>query len=306
MESDNQTAYLLFSADCESTAHAVQDAALGERNVRGLQQILAAAEARGTFFVIPTDMEAGAAMYRDLIADGHEVALHLHPADLGYEEFLGVYGPDEQRQIITEAVERFEQAAGFRPRAFRPGYASFTDHTFAILAELGFTHGGDSMPGRVLPECASVWAGAPEDPHYANAANAVIAGSLDFLEIPLTVDQASRMWGGKTPQDLRVELVDAKNHWYTIKKSLDRQTAAGAALPCLSMFTHNIFDYGEPGGFRRLTLEKMIQHAKTIAADLGYGFAGVTHQTYSELFRRRLPPEQAKGASLKLDVSGRG
>ena len=48
----------------------------------------------------------------------------------------------------------------------------------------------------------------------------LLSGGLDFVVIPQTIDPDSRMWGGKTPLDLRVELVDAKNHWYTIHKAV--------------------------------------------------------------------------------------
>lgn len=48
---------------------------------------------------------------------------------------------------------------------------------------------------------------------------------MNFVDLPPTVDPDSRMWGGAQPLNLRVELVDAKNHWYTIDKAVRRQIA---------------------------------------------------------------------------------
>ncbi len=227
MTAEDSVVYFNLSTDCEATGPAVADAALGKRATQGLAAILDAEGWRGSFFVIPTDIEAHGALYREIAERGHEVGFHVHPAAQGYAEFCGLYGPETQEKIISEAVERFVQVMGEPPQGFSMGYASANDYTYPILAKLGFTHGMCSMPGRILPECASVWAGAPLFMHYAHPHNRVLPGALDFVEIPATIDWESRMWGGKHPQYLRVELVDAKNHFYTmrlLRKLLSQQS----------------------------------------------------------------------------------
>ena len=302
----DENIYYAAVIDCEATQHAVDDASLGERASQAFGEILLANGAVGTYFVIPTDLEAHAALYRQLEKGGHEIGLHVHPADLGYEEFLGVYGPEDQRQIIGTAAERFAQVMGRRPRSVCIGYASGNDHTFSAMAEEGFKQGMLSIPTRVLPECASVWAGAPLGIHYANAYNRILPGTVDLVSIPLTLDPDSRMWGGKHPQDLRIELVDAKNHWYTIAKAVDRQIASEPPVKYLASGTHNIFDYSDERDFRRETLIKVIEHARNICQSKGHDMVGTTYETIAQLFRQRCPLDQAKGPRLELDTRGRG
>ncbi len=299
----NSTFFLLVMVDCEATQHSLQDPALGERAVRGLMEIAAEKDFSLTLFATPGDLAASAALYGEATSRNHEVGLHLHPADLGYDDFLGVCGSDIQRRILSEAMDRFVDAMGASPKAFSPGYFSANDYTFPLLAELGFSHGCMSVPGRVLPECASVWAGAPLDTHYANPNNRLLAGGLDFVNFPATVDPDSLMWGGKHPQDLRVELVDAKNHWYTIAKAVERQMHNPPPICTIRVTTHNTFEYGDRRDFRRQTLVKMIDHTRKIVTDAGAELSPVTAQQAAALYRRVSPPHDA--ARLELDTRAR-
>ena len=301
MTAEDSVVYFNLSTDCEATGPAVADAALGRRATQGLAAILDAEGWRGSFFVIPKDIEAHGALYQELAERGHEVGLHVHPAAQGYAEFCGLYGPETQEKIISEAVERFVQVMGDPPRGFSMGYASANDYTYPILAKLGFTHGMCSMPGRIMPEWASVWAGAPLFMHYASAHNRILPGTLGFVEIPGTVDWESRMWGGKHAQDLRIELVDARNHYYTIEKSLQRQIAEKVPVKLIHALTHNLFEYGTPGNFRRDTLEGVVIHAKDIAAACGYQVVARTLQEVAQLYVQRVPQEETK---LELDRRG--
>ena len=297
--------YLLIGVDCEATQHSIGNPQLGARAVDGLLEIMATEDLLGTFFVIPTDLEASPKLYKAAAESGHEVGLHIHPADQGYEEFLGVYGPEEQRKIISEAADRFGQVMGHAPKSLCPGYFSANDYTFGVLVDLGFSHGRISLPTRMLPECASVWAGAPLDIHYAHRHNRLLPGRLDFVEIPHTIDPESRMWGGKNPQDLRVELVDAKNHWYTINKAVERQLAEDVTVTYISILTHNVFDYGDTGDFRRETLQKMIKHTRDIVSSAGGKILKATHEDVAKVYRQRVPIGRASGPRLELDTRGR-
>ncbi len=301
---DNQF-FVSVRADCEATAHAVKNPALGERSVRGLLDVLKREGLKGTLYVIPTDLEASAGLYREAGAQGCEIGLHVHPADLGAEEFLGVLGPDGQRAVLAQARDRFAAAMGRAPESLCIGYHSANDYTFPLLVELGFRHGTNSTPTRNLPECASVWAGAPLDAHYAHPWNRLLPGWLDFVELPSTLDPDSRMWGGKHPQDLRVELVDAKNHWYTIAKAVDRQLREATPVKRIEISTHNIFDFSDPRDFRRETLEKMIAHMKRILSDRGCTLIPATAETTAAAFRAACPLPAPGAGRLKLDTRGR-
>ena len=295
-----------FQVDCEATQRTINNPALGERAVRGLSEVLGQAGLKATFVVIPPDLKAHAALYRELEAEGHEVGLHTHPAEQGYEEFLGVYGFDDQKRIIGEGAEIFADALGHMPLTFTPGYCSANDYTFPALAALGFRHGTVSLPTRNLPQCVCVWGNSPQDVHYAHRYNRCLAGDLDFVDVPPTIDAESRMWGGAHPQDLRIELVDAKNHWYTIYKSVRRQLAAGDALPVkyLKGSTHNIFDYSDPRDFRRETLFGVIAAIRQIVAKEGAGLVPATTADIAAAYRARVPLAPG-GSKLALDTRGR-
>lgn len=297
--------YFNLQIDCESTQHALQNPALGERAIRGLGEVLAQTGTRGTFFVIPGDIEIHSAIYKELEAQGHEVGLHIHPADMGYEEFFGVQSGETQKKILIEASDSFAQAMGRKPVSFCPGYASANDFTFGVLEELDFTHGMVSLPTRNLPQCACIWASAPLDPHYPHRYNRSLVGDVDFVELPVTVDPESRMWGGGHPQDLRVELVDAKNHWFTMNKAVQRQLGAKAPLVQLHAITHNIFDYSAPENFRRETYVGMVEGARQIAAANELHFQAATLAEMAAVYRTAVRLEGISLSALELDTRGR-
>ncbi len=286
----------------EWAQHRFHDASLGERATRGFAEILEAHSLWGTFYINARDLVDHSPLYSNLQDSGHEVAIHVDPSDLGYQEFLGLYGPEEQEKVIGEATDRYAQAMGYRPQSICIGYYSANDYTFPVIANAGYTQGSLSLPTRILPECASVWAGAPLDIHYTHAHNRLLPGSLDLVNIPPTVDPDSRLWGGKQPQDLRIELVDAKNHWYTINKAVDRMVASDVPVKYISATTHNTFDYSDPYDFRRETLMKVIEHIQNICTTKGYHFVGTTQKQLGEIFRRCCPLLEAESIALQQDT----
>ena len=295
--------HFAIKIDCESTQPAIQNADLGRRSSSGFGDVLESAGCKGTFYCIPSEVTANKDVYHDLKSRGHQVGLHVHAADLGFEEFLGIYGPEEQRDIIKKFTDQFEQAMGYRPNGICLGYGSCNDYTRPVLVELGYDHGMTQIPGRILPECASVAAGAPTEPYYAHRWNRVLTGDLDFVEIPCTVDPDSRMWGGKHPQDLRIELVDAKNHYYTILKAVQRQRRDDIPVKTVVASTHNIFGYDDPHDFRRQTLEGVIAHVKGIAEQHELELIGVTEQEIADAYRAAVP---LPTGNVRLTLDRRG
>ena len=293
-----------WSIDCEATQHSVNDAELGRRGSAGYADILDEHNLKGTFFMIPRDAESDPALYTSIMERGHEIGLHLHPGDEGYFEFAGVMGPDEQHELVAKAKDRWAQAMGFQPETFCMGYASANDYTFGALEDNGFKYGQLSLPGRRLPETACVWEGAPLNVHYANRWNRLLPGTMDFVDIPHTVDLESYMWGGKHPQDLRVELVDAKNHWYTINKAVMRQLHNDAVpVKVIRGVTHNTFDYSDPTNFRRLTLYGMIDAIQRILDNNDCELKAATCKDIADAFRAAVPKIDPKD-KLKLDRRG--
>lgn len=299
-----ETFWVNWSIDCEATQHSIADPELGYRGASGYADILDKYGFRGTFFVIPGDAASNPSFYRSLIDRGHEIGLHLHPGDEGFFEFTGVMGPDEQRECVRVAKERWRDALGVEPIALCMGYGSANDYTYPVLEELGFRHGQVSIPGRRLAATASVWEGAPFDVHYTNRFNRLLPGDLDFVEVPHTVDPESYMWGGKHPQDLRVELVDAKNHWYTIHKDVVRQLAQGdKPIRVIRGVTHNTFDYTDPSNFRRETLIRMLDAVRAILSEARCEIKPATVGEIAAEYRSRVPKIDPK-KHMRLDRRG--
>ena len=93
---------------------------------------------------------------------------------------------------------------------------------------------------------------------------------MDFVEVPHTVDLDILHVGGRHPQDYRVELVDAKNHWYTAQKSVMAQIGnPKVPIKIVRGVTHNTFDYSDPRNFRRETLRDMISGLSAILQECG-------------------------------------
>ena len=296
--------WILWSLACEATQHSVRDPDLGERGTRGFAEVLDTYGIKGTFLVIAGDIESRPSLYRDLHAAGHEMGIHVHPADEGYLEFAGVMGPDEQREMFLKANDRWAQVMGFMPETLAMGYASANDYTYAALEAAGFDHGNISLVGRRLPECACVWEGMTPFIHYANRWNRLLPGDMDFIEIPHTVDQESRMWGGKHAQDYRAELVDAKNHWYTAFKAVRRQKDDPAIpVKIIRGTTHNTFDLSDPKNFRRQTLIGMIEGLRDILDGEGCDSRWTPWRDAADAFRKTVPKTDIR-KHLTLDRRG--
>lgn len=297
--------YFNIHIDCEATQRSINNPSLGEHAIKGILDIIEKEQLKATFMVIPGDIVVHKHIYREIEKAGHEIGLHLHPAEQGYSEFLGLHSFEEQVKIINEAVNIFSDVMGRRPISFTPGYFSANDHTFPALIETGFKCGNVSCPTRNLPQCASIWGNSPLDIYYPHRNNRCLRGNLDFVEVPNTVDPDSRMWGGGHPLDLRIELVDAKNHWYTIEKSVRRQIDNNIKVKYLKAVTHNIFEYDNPVNFRRETLIKVISSARKICEDKGYKLVPATIEEIANEYRRVTPLPSEEEIQLKLDTRGR-
>lgn len=278
---------VLFTMDCEARKDLATEGGPetwddARRSIGGFCEALAAHGFRPTLFVVPFAAEALAPFLRDMGRAGAELGLHFHPQDHGYPDYLGGFPADAQRRMLAEAVARWSEALGRAPASFRSGNFSANDATFPVLAELGFRQGSCSVPGRSFTRVRSNWAGAPMDAYRAGAANRLVPGSLDYVEVPVTADWESTMWGGLTKLELRIEMVDARAHGFTVRKNVERQKAAGAAHPYLCSLTHDIFDYSDPKEFRRAVLDGLVGEIRGCAAAQGLDLAGETLADYAK------------------------
>ncbi len=257
--------FVCWTIDCEATQRAIGDVPLGMRSLRGYADLLGEADLKATLFVLPSDAEAYPGLLRELAAEGFEIGLHYHPQEEGYADYCGAYSFEEQVAMYAKAVQRFADSVGSAPAAFRTGSCSANDMTFPATYEVGFRCCSHSMPERKMTALRANWSGAAAGVHFAHPSNRLLEGDLDLVEVPLTCDGDSMLWSGLHPQDLRVELFDAKNQFFMIDKMIGREKALAAKAAAIVTLTHNIFEYGRADDFRRATMQQMIADFRILA-----------------------------------------
>ncbi|MBN2296810.1 MAG: polysaccharide deacetylase family protein [Pirellulales bacterium] len=218
-----------------------------------------------TLFVLPSDAEAYPELLRELAKERFEIGLHYHPHEEGHDEFCGAYSYENQVAMYDMAIRRFTDAVGFRPTSFRTGSFSANDMTFPAVAQVGFRCCSSSLPERRMTKFRANWSGAVPHVHFAHSSNRLLEGDLDLVEVPVTGDPDSMLWSGLHPQDLRVELFDAKNQFFLIDKMLVREKARAAKVRAIVTLTHNIFEYGRVDDFRHVTMKQMIADFQSLA-----------------------------------------
>ncbi len=297
--------YVLLTMDCETakhevTPHGTRMSASGpqdyEESERAIQGYAAIAEAYGLPLTLLAHPEV-AVGNRDLLLDlqgrGHCLGLHLHPYKFvgrGYLEDLGAYSDQEQREMLSSAVEVWERALGQRPLYFRAGYFSGNDNTFRVLRDLGFRGGSLSNPGRVLPEHCSVWAGAEPYPHRANLDFRQLAGTSSFIEVPVSVDyQRPVQTGAAGEQGFEWPYVPAPyNHREVVEHVVERTRADAAKYGTLVLDTHNDQDYLDPVHFATVNLRLILDSVLSLCEGVDLQAVGATLGTMCDLF----PPDE--------------
>lgn len=276
---------VMFTMDCEAIAQMSKEGGpvdwdICKRAMEGYCDTLLQKGLKPTLFIVPHTAQHAASVLLELQKAGAELGLHLHPQDYGYDDYLGGFNYEEQYSMLQEACDRWSNSLGQMPKSFRGGNFSANDHTFGVLYELGFRQGSLSVPGRNFTRVKSNWAGGMQQPYHTSRANRLIKGKMDFLEIPVTTDWESVMWGGLTKLELRIEMVDSRAHGFTVRKNIDRQLTGGIEDPYILAMTHNIFDYTNKSEFRRQVLDGVIEEIDTYAEKKELRRVGWTLEEY--------------------------
>jgi peptidoglycan/xylan/chitin deacetylase (PgdA/CDA1 family) len=259
---------IVVTMDCEPsiatshpTATGPHNWELGQRAVEGYADVLSSYGLPVTLFIHPEAAQAQPDMFKQLRENGACLGLHMHPWKYSLwrhagQRFLAHYGElseAEQRELLSESSALWHDALGYRPTLFRPGTFSANDSIFKVLAELGFTGGSCSVPGRMMPEMRAIWVGAEPDPHRANAKFRQIAGPLDFVNVPVSTDfsiQLEGRIGRRLHPDLRPDTDWVAQYgltYETIARNLvDQLRARNPAVPVINFISHNHFDYRNP------------------------------------------------------------
>ena len=79
--------------------------------------------------------------------DEHEIGLHIHPSELGFEEDLfDIYSYEEQRDMFERSLTTFSELVESDIRSFRPGRWRFHENIYPIMDEFGLTHSSSRYP----------------------------------------------------------------------------------------------------------------------------------------------------------------
>lgn len=246
--------YIVITLDCERPRTETNDAASGPRDwkeseasIRGYVQLAREHGYSVSTFLHPEVAVAHASLLLELEAGGTCIdGLHLHPWKFGdgkYGAHLGSLSATEQCAVISEAIAVWQSGLSRRPLFFRPGTFSANDHTFRVLADLGFRGGSVSVPGRVYPDLNAIWTGCPPDPHRTHPSFRQMVGPMEFANMPLTVDMShvEKRNGRAFHKDLRPDDDgDFQTMASNIVKSLKQRSPD---IPVINMVTHNDNDF---------------------------------------------------------------
>jgi peptidoglycan/xylan/chitin deacetylase (PgdA/CDA1 family) len=280
---------VIFTMDCEAIDELAaeggpKDWDFCKRSIIGYCETLLKKNFKATLFIVPYTAEKHSRLLLELEHEGVELGLHYHPQDYGYKDYLGAYDGDQQLAMVSEASNMWAEAIGKKPKSFRGGNMSANDYTFPVLERLGFSQGSLSMPGRNFTRVKANWKGSPMYPYHTNKANRLIEGNMEFMEVPSTVDWESAMWGGLTPLELRIEMVDARAHGFTISKNVERQLKDNYFLPYISVLTHDIFDYSDKSEFRTHVLEGILDELEKCAENANLELNGTTLENFHQIY----------------------
>jgi peptidoglycan-N-acetylglucosamine deacetylase len=113
--------------------------------------------ARATFFMLGEQLMRHQAVGREVVARGHEVALH----GFGHEAHERL-SPQQARDDLARGLGAVEAATGRRPRFYRPPYGRFSEHSWEACRKLelepvywsGWGADWEPVPGQRIAELA--------------------------------------------------------------------------------------------------------------------------------------------------------
>jgi len=106
-----------------------------EPNVHELLDILAAVQARSTFFVLGWVADRFPGVVRRIVDEGHEVASHTY-----LHRNLNQLPPDQVKEELRRSKDRLEQVAGSEVRGVRAPNFSISDVVLDLIAEAGYRY----------------------------------------------------------------------------------------------------------------------------------------------------------------------
>lgn len=247
-----------------------------------------------TYFFHPEVVKHNADTVRDLRDEGACLGMHLHPYKLDEKWYysLGHYGTEDQRQIIEEAIDVWQEGIDEPPNYFRAGGISINDYTFRLLEDIGFRGGSTSLPGYVNPPRCINWAGAELHPHRAHLNYRQGKGDGEFVEVPYIPDLTQPRHGRTHPQHYGYERLEIKPDGTTTEEELDeisrnileRIVDDAPDYPTIMTNAHNNFDYSDPDDEQAENMHAMFQSILDHIDDMGLSYRTGTVETVIDEF----------------------
>lgn len=235
------------------------------RNIDAFCARLIGAGHRPTLFCSLSVLANHTPLFEEYASAGAEVALLVDPSELRHtlRHQLGHYGGADQREIVRVSVHRFSQLLGSRPRSVRTMEFSASDETFGVLRQEGFLQGSVSEPGRRVRQYQAMWEGAAPDPHLADPGDRLHAGSLEFLEIPVTTDAAQSTGG--VPPELNLDLGDFERwHRPLAEAQLERMERDAVRFRALCWLATSGSPYGDAAAACTRALQSAIEFVESL------------------------------------------
>jgi len=163
------------------------------------------------------------------------------------DEMQWEYGPELERAKLTSLTEMFIQQFGYRPKTFRAGRFGASNHTGAILQDLGYILDSSVTPHICWTSRQGVkrpdYRGFPEFP-YALGADGDIwkpQSGGKFLELPVTILPPGAVAANNPHEPIwfRPWYSDADTLSRVLKHVLDQPAVGGVSRPLVMMF-HNV------------------------------------------------------------------
>ncbi|MDP9383266.1 MAG: hypothetical protein M3Q29_24610 [Chloroflexota bacterium] len=270
-----QPLHIVFTMTCEAVSssrvpYGPKAWEQSARAIEGFSNHLLAAGYPPTLFVDPWSAEEHSPLLEELAERGVDLGVYVHPPALSngmYKRNLGQYGAEEQHAMFEVSVERVRSALEVAPRSFRAGNYSANDDTFRLAFEHGFRQGSVSHPGRHLPQEGAEWSGAETDAHYVDPQDRLRAGTMPFLEVPVTTDP-DRLHRRGMPFDLTIEGgVFEQWHRPLAEARLGRMEERGVAFRTLCITTLNRFAYHDKDSKESGTLGKLVAYLDGLAGE---------------------------------------
>ncbi len=283
-EINREKLFLCYFMDCQTPKKPGggrdQTWEIAEQAVRGLAELFAErglSRALG-FCSEPEVAIRQSAVFREMAEAGFWQGLHFQvrgyrpqgaSEDYDWDRPLSDYDYQEQKDAIAIAREEWEQALGLPATTFGACCAQANDHTFPILAELGFRQSYCSAPGRHDPRNGQEWWGAFPHSHHTSRTSRLVCGDLELYEFTLT--RSLKPEPGSEPGTWRVADFRAESEMgldeiiQMADASLKDMLLRDHPILYVHAPTHNTWDFGDRNSPRRKTVEATIDAAFALA-----------------------------------------